>query len=206
MSAPLNRRAALGAFASVPALAILPVALANANSAFANSVHPDADLLAMQPAIDAADRELQAAFDALNPIEDAYYLMRPDPPEELKEGLFSPEQQRGLDAFAAKTRETREKISPAWAAYNQAVEDYHREIELLKIECGVTAAEEVRDGAQWAISQLQADMIDAPAKTLAGLIFKARYAATHYSDEYDKEVMESIVDDLLAMADELAEA
>jgi len=35
----------------------------------------------------------------------------------------------------------------------------------------------------------------APAKTLAGLIFKARYAASHYPEEYDEEVMASIVDD-----------
>ena len=45
-------------------------------------------------------------------------------------------------------------------------------------------------------------MAETPAKTLAGLIFKARYAATHYRSEYDEEVMVSIVDDLLAMAEE----
>ena len=37
---------------------------------------------------------------------------------------------------------------------------------------------------------------------LAGLIFKARYAATHYEDDYDTDVMISIVDDLIAMAEE----
>ena len=46
------------------------------------------------------------------------------------------------------------------------------------------------------------NLIDTPAKTLAGLIFRARYAATHYEDNYDEDVMISIVDDLLAMADE----
>ena len=34
------------------------------------------------------------------------------------------------------------------------------------------------------------------------LIFKARYAATDYRTEYDEEVMASVVDDLLAMADD----
>ena len=37
------------------------------------------------------------------------------------------------------------------------------------------------------------------ATTIAGLIFKARYASEHYRDEPDDEVMELIVDDLLAM-------
>jgi hypothetical protein len=39
-------------------------------------------------------------------------------------------------------------------------------------------------------------------QTLAGLTFKARYAATHYEDNYDEDVMISIVDDLLEMAEE----
>ena len=43
-------------------------------------------------------------------------------------------------------------------------------------------------------------LAETPAKTLAGLIFKARYAAAHYRAEYDSDVMVSIVDDLLAMA------
>ena len=46
-------------------------------------------------------------------------------------------------------------------------------------------------------------LADTPAKTLAGLIFKARYAATHYRAEYDSDVMISFVDDLLAMAGDL---
>jgi hypothetical protein len=52
-------------------------------------------------------------------------------------------------------------------------------------------------------------LIDPPDKTLAGLIFKARYAATHYKDDYDEDVMVSIVDDLPVMEDKeegLAEA
>jgi hypothetical protein len=45
-------------------------------------------------------------------------------------------------------------------------------------------------------------LIGTPAKTLAGLIFKARYAATHYEDDYDEDLLVSIVDDMLAMADD----
>jgi hypothetical protein len=43
-----------------------------------------------------------------------------------------------------------------------------------------------------------------PATTLAGLIFKARYAAAHYSRDFEPEVMVSIVEDLLAMDEETA--
>ena len=56
--------------------------------------------------------------------------------------------------------------------------------------------------AHEAIRQAQPGLAETPAKTLAGLIFKARYAATHYRTEYDDEVMASIVADLLAMADD----
>ena len=69
----------------------------------------------------------------------------------------------------------------------------------MKAECGLTAASEMQNAVHETVSRLQADLIDTPARTLAGLIFKARYAATHDSDDYDTDVMVSIVDDLLAM-------
>ena len=40
---------------------------------------------------------------------------------------------------------------------------------------------------------------ETPATTLAGLMFKAKYAAAHCEGAYDAEVMTSIVDDLLAI-------
>jgi hypothetical protein len=73
----------------------------------------------------------------------------------------------------------------------------------------MTAAHEMEGSAHETIRRVQADLVDTQARTLAGLIFKARYAATHYRTEYDGAVMTSIVDDLLAMADDpegLAEA
>ncbi len=61
----LARRAALRLFAGAPALAILPAGSALALASTASSLaHPDAALFAMRPAIEAADSELQAAFDA----------------------------------------------------------------------------------------------------------------------------------------------
>jgi hypothetical protein len=124
---------------------------------------------------------------------------RPTPPE----ADFTAEERQAIDALraAAATRTP----SPALVAHEQAVQDHERETERLKAECGVTAAHELEDAAHETISQVQADLVDTPAKTLAGLIFKARYAATHYSYEYDEEVMESIVDDLLAMPEGFAD-
>ena len=67
--------------------------------------------------------------------------------------------------------------SPAWAAYYQAEQDWERETERLKAECGVTAGHEAEAAACEAVNSVKADLLDTPAKTLAGLIFKARYAA-----------------------------
>ena len=196
-----TRRAALRMFAGAPALAILPATgSAHALAATASPVHPDAALFAMQPAIDAADRELEAALDALKPAEEAYFEKEPDMPAKPSGPVFTTEEQRALDGFVALTvRKTR---LAEWVTYEQAVADHEREVERLKAECGVTAANALEEAAHDATGRAARALIDTPAKTLAGLIFKARYAATHYSDEYDEEVMASIVDDLLAIADD----
>jgi hypothetical protein len=200
MSENLNRRAALGALASAPALAL---------ASSASPVHPDAALFAMQSAIDAADRELEAAQAVLNPAQVAYFRKRPDRPAE-PEVEFLAEERQAIDLLGAarRIREGKPPL-PDWVAHGQAVADYERECERLEAECGVAAAEEMQAAAHETISQVQADLVGTPAKTLAGLIFKARYAAAHYEGDYDDDVMSSIVDDLLAMADEpegLAEA
>ena len=197
-------RAALALFAGAPALAILPAAAsALALVSTASPLHPDAALLAMQPTIDAADRELEVASEARNRAEDAYFDKEPDRPAEPVGPVFSAEEQKALEAFAAKLRAGRERgPAPEWVAYEQAVQDHEHNTERLKAECGLTAAIEMQDAVYETVSQLQGDLIDMPAKTLAGLIFKARYASAHYEGDYDKDVMVSIVDDLLAMADD----
>jgi hypothetical protein len=201
-----SRRAVFGALAGVPALAILPAALALASTA--SPAHPDAALFAMQSAIDAADGLLEAALDALKPAEEAFFEKEPDYPEQ-PETILSDEDRRACDVLAATTVRNRLTPSPAWAAYEQAVQDHERKVERLKAECGVTAANELELAALDATGRASRGLIDTPARTLAGLIFKARYAATHSEDDYDEDVMISIVDDLLALADEeegLAEA
>ena len=62
----------------------------------------------------------------------------------------------------------------------------------------MTAAHEL-EAATSDVNSVKADLLDTPAKTLAGLIFKARYAARE-DNAYDEDVMESIVEDLLAIA------
>lgn len=53
--------------------------------------------------------------------------------------------------------------------------------------------------------ELRDRLVEMRATTLAGLIFKARYAAEHYSGDPDPMVVDSILDDLLAMGEEAAD-
>ena len=95
-----TRRAALALFAGAPALAILPAGSALALASTASPVHPDAALFAMQSAIDAADREFNAALDALDAAGDAYSDKEPDGPPE-PEPDFLPEELQALDLLRA---------------------------------------------------------------------------------------------------------
>ena len=176
-----TRRAALRLFAGAPALAVLPVFLAGSRL-YGLPVHPDAALFAMQLAIDAADRELDAALEGAQPGRRC--LLRQGAGQAGYAGAdFSSEEQQAVDAMAAVMRKRDGAPSPAWAAYYAAAQDHEQEVERVKAECGLTAASEMQNAVHETVSQLQADLIDTPARTLAGLIFKARYAATHYSDE-----------------------
>ena len=197
-----SRRALLRLFGAAPALAILPAGSALALASTASPVHPDAALFAMGPAIEAADKEFNAALDALEAADDAYSDKEPDGPAQ-PEADFLPEELQALDLLgtAAALRACKGP-SPARAAYDQAVAAHEREVERLKAECGVTAAHELEDATSEAVNQVRDALAETPAKTLAGLIYKARYAAAHYRTEYDADVMVSIVDDLLAMAEE----
>ena len=203
MSENKSRRALLRLFGAAPALAMLPTAgSALALASTASPVHPDAELFAMGPAIDAADREFEAALDALDAAEDAYSDKEPDGPAK-PEADFLPEELQALDLLgtAAALRAINGR-SPTLVAYDHAFASHEQEVERLKAECGVTAAHELEDATSKAVNQVRDALAETPATTLAGLIFKARYAATHYRGEYDQDVMVSIVDDLLAMAEE----
>ena len=69
----------------------------------ASPIHPDAALFAMGPAIEAADREFNAALDALAAAEDAYFDKEPDGPTEPKAD-FLPEELQALDLLGLPPR------------------------------------------------------------------------------------------------------
>jgi hypothetical protein len=167
MSAP-TRRAALGALASVPALALPAVAHA------ATSPTDDAELFALQPEIEAADREARLAIEAQEALSEAYEAARPPRPE--------------TDPHGPARR--------AWL----------KEVSRISDECGMTAAEERASEAFHRVNVMSARLVSIQATTLAGLIFKAKFAAAHLPDQWDPDVMASIVEDLLAMGGEQADA
>ena len=116
-----TRRALLRLFGAAPALAILPAGSALALASMASPIHPDAALFAMGPAIEAADREFNAALDALAAADDAYSDKEPDRPAEPRPD-FLPEELQALDLLgtAAALRAIKGR-SPAFVAYDQAV-------------------------------------------------------------------------------------
>jgi hypothetical protein len=179
-----TRRAALRLFGAAPALALPAAALA------------DADLLALQPAIDAAEAEHTAALDALAAAEKVYRDIAPPAPPALPGPCFTAEEQQALDVLAGKMRAKSSPV-PEWLAYERAVLAHEKAVERLKTEAGLTAAHELEDAAHEADSQVRERLIATRATTLAGLFFKARYAERN---DYHEDVMASIVDDLLAMA------
>jgi hypothetical protein len=69
-------------------------------------------------------------------------------------------------------------------------------------ESGLTAAEEAQNAAADVRLSLSDVVVTIRATTLAGLIFKARFAASHFPGDPDEDVMRSIVEDLLAMPGE----
>jgi hypothetical protein len=85
------------------------------------------------------------------------------------------------------------------------VKEHEKSRERLRADCGLKAAERSQIEADDVVIALRDRIVSTPATTLAGLIFKARYAADHYPSEYEPEVMISIVDDLLALGEEGAD-
>ena len=178
-----TRRAALAALAGVSALAIPTVARA------LPSGQADAELFALQDAIEAADRNHDAALDALSPAESAAIAAREKLPRpERPESRFLAEE--WFQTFAQKMAEDREKPWPEWIAYEQALTARKEEIARIKIETGEAAAEERSMETSQAVVAIRDQIVAIRATTLAGLVFKARYAAEHYPGEWDQEVMD----------------
>ena len=89
--------------------------------------------------------------------------------------------------------------SPEAAAHVAACEARAQEDKRLHDETGLTAAQERGEEINADVLALRDEIVATRATTLAGLKFKAKYAIDHYPGEPDPDVMESIVDDILAM-------
>ena len=75
------------------------------------------------------------------------------------------------------------------------------ECKRLRGECGLTAANAEQNAAVDAILDVRDKVEAIPATTLAGLIFKAKFAAAHFGGEPDEFVTASIVDDLITLGE-----
>jgi hypothetical protein len=99
-----------------------------------------------------------------------------------------------------QTFEPLARAETAWFAIRE------KEHERLQIETGVVAARERQRETSDVVYDLRDRIVAIRATTLAGLKFKARYAAKHCEGDPDQEVMDSIVDDLLALGSGEGEA
>jgi hypothetical protein len=188
-----SKRTFLRGAAAVAAAAI------PAGAAVASGPNPDAALLALQPEIDAADVAWEARAQQRSAAEHAYFALGPDKPEEPRTPKAV------MDAFwDGDSRPLIEASKSPATDYAEAFKAWRRATEQAHDDTGLTAAEKAQNAADDVrIAICNEKIIPTRATALAGLIFKARYAASHFPGDPDEDVMRSIVDDLLAMAGEV---
>jgi hypothetical protein len=183
----MNRRAVLGVLVAGSAMLAVPAAAALAS-------HPDAELFALQGLIDLADREYDETFDAVA-VADTKMFARPTKPAAPETDQLSKE---AIAEFAKRMAEIQALgPTPEQVAYDEAVRQWEQEDARAEIESGRDAAREAQRAKNSVVMALKERIVETRATTLAGLIFKAKYAVAHYRGEPDQEVMDSIVDDLL---------
>jgi hypothetical protein len=186
---PIDRRAALGAIAAAGAMLGAPC--------IAKGADLDADLFALAPAIEAVDREIDDVIDALRIAEDR---ARRSVPEKPAAPEIDRESREAIEALGRTLTAIRAGgPSAEQVAHDEAMRQWEAEAARARAESGLDAAHEAEAKALDAAGKIQARVAETPARTLAGLIFKARYAAKR---DHDPIVMASIVDDLIRMAGE----
>jgi len=189
MTKPLNRRHALSGLAAAGTMLIAPHAAKAANL--------DAELLALHGPIETAERKLNGVFDALRIAEGNARCSAPKKPADLE---MDRESRETIDDFGRRMAEIRARGQSAeQTAHEDALRQWEADKARVRAESGLDAAHEAEAKALDAVIALQARVAGTPARTLAGLIFKARYAAER---DHEPDVMESIVGDLLRMAGE----
>jgi hypothetical protein len=174
------RGAAAAGAASIPAASAL-------------ALPAEAALLALQPEIDAADQAWEVRARERSAAEAVYFARRPGAPEAPGlDGDMLMEVLRGRIGLEPG-------VAAAVDAYAEAMKAWREATERASAESGLPAAEEAQDAADDVRLAIRDKIAGARALSLDGLIFKARYAATHFPGDPDEDVMRSIVEDLLAM-------
>lgn len=197
---PKSRRTMLGLFVAAPAAMM---ASAKSTPAALAAGADDAELFALATEIDAADAALNQVDKVHSAAEDAFFEARPRAPTEPA----SPDRSNEEGTIALRRKMAEGEVrgpSSERVAYEAAVEQHEERCERLKVDCGVEAAERSQEEADGAVIELRDRLIEIQATTLAGLIFKARYAAEHYPGDPDPRVVDSILDDLIALSEEEA--
>ena len=196
----LNRRAALGSIAAAGAMLAAPAAVAL-------TANPDAELIALQSEIDFADREFSAVLTNLSRCQERFYDLR-DKLRSSEMPLSSagepispedPEWKQAIADFGKRVAELRDRYPARKEVVHDEARERREQAEAeVRVKSGLADAEQAEDEKSDVVSELKERVLAVQATTLAGLIFKAKYAAAHYTPgEYYSDVMISLVDDLL---------
>ncbi len=137
---------------------------------------PSADLpiFALARRIEAAAAAHELVLERLGAAETEFFRRRREKPD-------LPEQRRGEPAKAYMAR------------YEAAIERWSIADTALRVEAGVTAAEDAELAAVTAVSTLTEQLAELPARTLPGLIEKLRMA------QHDGTLQQAVCRDLLRM-------
>jgi hypothetical protein len=166
-------------------------------AAAASTTSSDAELFALGEQIAFTDETLEKVCTAHEAAEDVFREATPPAPIPPKVDISNEDWFKALQAKMAAIKD--KPPSPEQTAYEAAVKEHEQLCDRIKLDCGFEAAEQTLNDANEAVSSLRERIVEIRATTLAGLIFKARYAADHYPGECDPVVSTSIVDDLLAL-------
>jgi hypothetical protein len=171
--------------------ALRVVALASANN-------PDPALLALGAELAAADQLWEACYQKQRDVEEACFAAIPPEPEKPVADVLELWTAGGTNdpvPFLAHKK--------AWDRYRSAINARREAMEQAELNSGLAPAAAAANAATDArLAILAEKLIPTRARTLAGLIFKAQYAASHFPDDPDEDVLKSIMHDLLAMAGE----
>jgi hypothetical protein len=173
----------------------------------ASPAHPDAGLFALQPEVEAADHIEEQAHKALAVVEEAFFAAKPPKPErdvlaECK-AILDKWDMEDAALLAGERPDAATRLAEFEnykMAHDAKVQAWMEECARLRTEFGVAAADDRSSEADAAVDNLGQMVAAIPATTLAGLVFKAKYALAHNESEADARVVESILDDLLGMA------